>query len=168
MVLSGLMNRVAYEKLRCEIEERYRADLDALERVWQLSDDSGRSIAANSASSRPGRRLKGLKRAVENAIGDLLAERIETFTIDHVIERIRRRDPELGRVIKSSPNKRASLSNALKRLVDGKKLGLHSTGTGSQANRYEFPEDKFHEFDEEEFEECNTNEEPAKKSFLTG
>lgn len=107
------MTEREYKRLRREIEERYKSDLEALERIWELSR---RDAPADRGQ------LKGLlKQVVERAEGPFTAESI-------------RREIEM--IAPGFGAKPASVSRLLKRLAEQGDIAIVEKGEGRRPTKY--------------------------------
>ncbi len=116
-----------YLRLKREIEERSRADLKALNRVWQMSGagavPSAGSREGASESRTRGRLLTAARAAIKEIQGDLTQQTVRS--------KIQEMDPVFGITVK-----RASLSSALRRLAHDGELELVSAGSGKRQSVY--------------------------------
>ena len=114
------MNDREYARLKKQIEEEYRANLDALERIWKMSKKQGLSAMANS---KRGSLLIAARQAI--------AEKHGTFNLRDIEESIKRHNPDL-------PVRRASLSSTLLRLLEDGDLEVVEKGIGRKASIYRY------------------------------
>jgi hypothetical protein len=119
-----------YQRLRDQIEDRYRRDLEALERVWQLAGGGeAPTLSADAPADQSGAarfdhgQVERLVRVTVQKFGD-------EFTVHQVREYIRRQRPEFAGV------PRASISSALRRLAASGRLIVVEQGVGKRPSRY--------------------------------
>lgn len=131
------MNEKEYYRLRRKAEADYKANLEALERVWQMSSRTSRNGANPELGDRPQkaavRKRKGFKQAaISEAIKDLVnAEKANDFTFHDVHQVIKQKNRELAESIQ--PN---YISTVLSRLVAEHEIRVVESGTGNKASRY--------------------------------
>src|SRR5262245_39191875 len=115
------VTRREYLNLRAKIEQTYRDDLAALDRVWRLS--SGRDEDSGDESEQaetPERRTRG---SVDRLVRWVIADLPEPFGLREVQGSLSVRSPEESRSIP-----RASISSALMRLADAGMLDVVEQG----------------------------------------
>jgi hypothetical protein len=112
------MNDREYERLRKGIEEEYRLNLDALERVYKWSKKHPTATASNG---KRGNLLKAARNAVNMKTG--------IFKLQDIEEAIKRTDSEIT-------IRRPSLSSALLRLVEDGILEVVDRGSGRKGSTY--------------------------------
>lgn len=112
------MNDREYERLRKGIEDEYRANLDALERVYKWSKKHPSSTSSNG---KRGNLLKAARNAVSMKTG--------AFDLRDIEEAIKRSDPDIT-------IRRPSLSSALLRLVEDEILEIVDRGSGRKGSTY--------------------------------
>jgi hypothetical protein len=127
------MREKDYNKLRREIQEKCRQDIEALDRVWaMISGTSPGLVSSDFAGNGAGSaapRIEGLA----DAIREVLPAMPETFTIRDVIDAIGRGNPELGASVREKPT---SVSSALKRFEREKKITLTRVGVDKKPSEY--------------------------------
>jgi hypothetical protein len=117
------MQEREYLRLKRSIEERYRKDLESLERVWELSKDNGGGGKEESG--------EGFKRGdLQNAIIRAVEQFPGTFTAEDMHEKIKETEPEIG--AKAKPT---SVSSALTRM-DGNEIEVVERGVGRKPTVY--------------------------------
>lgn len=116
------MQEREYLRLRREIEERCKADLASLERVWELSRTSGGSKKDTGDGIKRG----DLQNAIIRAIGQFATD----FTAEQMHARIKVTDPEIGEKAKPS-----SVSSALNRM-EGSEIEIVVRGVGRKPSVY--------------------------------
>jgi len=113
-----------YLRLRRQIEDKYRADIDALERVWQMAQPPESPAKAETP------RIEGLTEAVRG----LLRTVPEPFNLRSVIGRLNEHpDQNIAQAARSRP---ASVSTVLKRLEKTGEIRLLEKGSGKRASSY--------------------------------
>jgi len=115
------MNEREYRKLSAQIEQRYREDIAALDRIWQLAKPS-----ANGTS----RAVKGTRGVVQDGVRAAIGEINGKFTLRDVEHWIRANKPDLH------DTARTTISGTLKRLV-GKEIEVLEAGKGKRATVYQ-------------------------------
>jgi len=114
------MQEREYLRLRREIEERHRRDLESLERVWELSGGPTKREATD-----------GIKRGdLQSAIIRALSQFTSDFTAEQMHAKIKVTDPEIGEKAKPS-----SVSSALNRM-EGNELEIVIRGVGRKPSWY--------------------------------
>jgi hypothetical protein len=117
------MQEREYLRLKREIHERCRKDLESLERVWQLSIETG---GAKKDDATEGIKRGDLQTAILRAIGQFNGN----FTAEDMHEKIKETDPEIG--AKAKPT---SVSSALMRM-DGNEIEVIERGVGRKRSVY--------------------------------
>jgi hypothetical protein len=118
------MNEREYLRLKTVAEAEYRRKIEAIELVWRMTGGTGKSSQKNVDSSIG----KGsLQQAILYAI-DLLAGE---FTVRDVEDQMRAANPTFAANVK-----RPSVSAALKRLADEKKIVSVEVGKGKRPSKY--------------------------------
>jgi hypothetical protein len=116
------MQEREYLRLKREIQERCRKDLESLERVWQLSMETGGAKLDSS---------DGIKRGdLQNAIIRAIGQFTGNFTAEDMHQKIKETDPEIG--AKAKPT---SVSSALMRM-DGNEIEVIERGVGRKRSVY--------------------------------
>jgi hypothetical protein len=116
------MQEREYLRLKREIEERCRKDLESLERVWELS----------KATEGPHRETgDGIKRGdLQNAIIRAIGQFASDFTAEQMHAKIKVTNPEIGEKAKPS-----SVSSALNRM-EGNEIEVVIRGVGRKPSVY--------------------------------
>ncbi|SRR5258706_14559981 len=118
------MNEREYLRLKNVAEAEFRRKIEAIELVWRMTGGTSKNGPKTGDSSIG----KGsLQQAMRYAV-DLLAGE---FTARDVESQMRANDPAFAANVK-----RASLSAALKRLADDKKIVLVEVGAGKRPSKY--------------------------------
>ncbi len=107
-----------YLRLKKEIEDRCRKDLEALERVWQLSK-----------RDEPDNKIK--RGDLQNAIVRVVSELKQDFTAEQVLARLKTAAPEIGEKTKAS-----TVSSALKRMHENGEIDAVIRGIGRKPSVY--------------------------------
>jgi hypothetical protein len=107
-----------YDRLKKQIEEEYRANLDALERIWRMSKKQGGSAPSN-----------GKRGSLLGAARQAVAEKHGTFNLRDIEDSIKRHNPDLT-------VRRPSLSSTLLRLVEDGDLEVVEKGIGRKGSTY--------------------------------
>jgi CRP-like cAMP-binding protein len=127
------LNQRDYERLRKQIEDRYRRDIEALERVWEMAaaGSNGQKEPTNgrAPSGTQNHRIEGLT----DAIRKVLITIDGTFTLRDIMARLSATDSIIGESIKDKP---ASVSSALKRLESEGEISVVRKGTGKRPSEY--------------------------------
>jgi hypothetical protein len=117
------MQEREYLRLRREIQERCRRDLESLDRVWQLSMESGGAKKEETGD--------GIKRGdLQNAIIRTVGQFEGTFTAEDMHQKIKETEPEIGTKAKAT-----SVSSALNRM-DGNEIEVVERGVGRKRSVY--------------------------------
>jgi predicted transcriptional regulator len=119
------MKQRDYERLRREIEERYKGDLAALERIWQMAQGMDSNAAVEVAP-----RIEGLTEAVRAILPDLN----EPFNLRSVIARLN--DNPDQQIVEAARNRPSSISTVLKRIEKAGEIRLIEKGSGKRASSY--------------------------------
>jgi hypothetical protein len=136
------MHEREYKRLKAQIESRYRADLSALERVWQMAQSSeppSKPARAQTEDHKPG--LFG-QMVEEFAPEASLVERARAalpppgtaFTVRFIEAKIRNAYPDMNGSLSL-----ASLSSTLKRFADKGEIHIKIAGAGKRATVFEVP-----------------------------
>jgi hypothetical protein len=127
------LNRRDYDRLKKQIEDRYRRDIEALERVWEMANGGAgaqrESPEGRAATSTQHTRVEGLT----DAIRKVLATITGTFTIRDIMARVIEIDQAVGEAIQDKP---ASVSSALKRLESEGEISVVRKGSGKRPSEY--------------------------------
>lgn len=113
------MNDREYDRLKKQIEEEYRANLDALERIWRMSKKQNSAAAASN----------GKRGSLLVAARQAITQRHGTFNLRDIEEAIKRNNPDLT-------IRRPSLSSTLLRLVEDGEVEVVERGIGRKASTY--------------------------------
>jgi hypothetical protein len=116
------MQEREYLRLKREIEQRCRKDLESLERVWELSKTTG----GGSKETGDGIKRGDLQNAIIRAIGQFTTD----FTAEQMHAKIKVTNPEIGDKAKSS-----SVSSALNRM-GGNEIEIVIRGVGRKPSVY--------------------------------
>jgi len=116
------MQEREYLRLKREIEERCRKDLESLERVWELSKTAG----GGNRETGDGIKRGDLQTAIIRAIGQFTTD----FTAEQMHAKIKVTNPEIGEKAKSS-----SVSSALNRM-EGNEIEIVIRGVGRKPSVY--------------------------------
>lgn len=134
IIAGRIMNEREYQRLRRKIVERYNRDLEALDRVRRISDDSddvddsGTGAGAGTAAVSSAR-IVGLLDVVRTAVW----AQSGTFNLRDVIAKIEEQNPEVGDLL---VGKSTSVSSALKRLQDENCIEVVQLGSGKRPSIY--------------------------------
>jgi hypothetical protein len=148
------MDRAEYTRLREKIEHRYRRDLDALDRVWEMSQDGepagppAPTVVANSslplrhvgptthqsngatpAPTSPDKTRMDVISLVRKAIPYMTAAK---FDCSDIFDAIISDHPDLEEKLNKS-----SITSALNRLVDSQEIYLLERGAGKRATVFQ-------------------------------
>ncbi len=115
------MNQKDYDRLKRQIEDRYRADLEALERIRELSNGSA---PVSDASANP----EGLPDKVKQAVQEMGDEAV--FTKRTLTNHLRKSDPTIPQSIQSA------VGGILKRMKEAGEIRLVRVGKGKRATEY--------------------------------
>jgi hypothetical protein len=118
------MNEREYHRLKTVAEAEYRRKVEAIEMVWRMT--GGTSKNGSKATGIPVEK-GSLQQAIRYAIDLLMGD----FTARDVEDQMRANDPEFA-----SKVKRPSVSAAVKRLADDKKIVLIQVGKGKRPSKY--------------------------------
>lgn len=132
--IDASMNERDYIRLKKQINERYQRDLEALERVWQMAQESNGlvSISSSNRSYSSGdnvMRNEGLTEAIRSALRTF----DDPFTVHIVINRVSELFPDLAESVRQKP---ASVSSALKRLEKFREIEVIRVGSGKRPSEY--------------------------------
>lgn len=130
------MNQREYLRLKEQIEKRYRDDLAALNRIWELSRRSDsesnqrQSHVAPREEAAPAQDITSPVRLVREA----LPPPGKQFTVKTIEEAIREAHPDLNGTLTQ-----AVLSSTLRRMADGEgaEIRVHQMGRGRRPTVYE-------------------------------
>ncbi len=117
------MNEAEYKRLRRRLDEKYREDCAALDRVWQLAREHKDGGSASVSIERG---------KVQGAVLLILEQMDGEFKLEDVVERIRLLNPELAAVENSSVS---TVLRRLEGLPDGQ-LEMVSRGRGKRPTLY--------------------------------
>jgi hypothetical protein len=112
------MNDREYDRLKKQIEEEYRTNLDALERIWKMSKKQSGTSPSN-----------GKRGSLLIAARQAATEKHGTFNLRDIEESIKRHHPDLT-------VRRPSLSSTLLRLVEDGDLEVVEKGIGRKGSIY--------------------------------
>jgi len=115
------MNSKEYERLRRQIEDRYREDLQALERIRELSNGTA-PVREGSASP------DGLSEKVKEAVQGLSDDAV--FSKRTLTVQIRQADPTIPQSVQGA------IGGILKRMFDAGEIKLYRRGKGKRASEY--------------------------------
>lgn len=122
------MTEKDYLKLRKQIDERYRADVDALNRIWGLSN----KVTPPSANETKDPKVQ-IRGHLVQTIREIIPSIPGKFTVHEIERRLIERVPEIS-------IKRTSLSQVLKRLLEDEKIiNLVEAGVGRAPSVYISP-----------------------------
>jgi hypothetical protein len=128
-----ILNRRDYERLRKQIEDRYRRDIEALDRVWEMANGASgtqkEASEARASSSTQSPRVEGLTDAIRKALATITG----TFTLRDIMAKVMEVDPVVGEAIQDKP---ASVSSALKRLEGDDEISVVRKGSGKRPSEY--------------------------------
>ncbi|HBB88145.1 MAG TPA: hypothetical protein DC047_11060 [Blastocatellia bacterium] len=114
------MNQKDYERVKRQIEDRYRADLDALERIRELTNGS---FSQAESSANP----EGLPDKVKQAVSDVDEA---VFTKRTLTNHLRKSDPTIPQSIQNA------VGGILKRMKDAGEIREVRVGKGKRATEY--------------------------------
>ncbi len=118
------MKQAEYERLKSDALTEYKRKIDAIETVWKMTG----GVTLNAATVEgPGISKGALQQAILVALQALPGE----FTLRDIEKQIQINDSVFAAKIK-----RPSISSALKRLADDKKIALVTLGKGKRASTY--------------------------------
>ena len=120
------MNEREYLRMRRQIEDDAKKKLEALELVWQMMRDP-RNGPASDDDANPVKRG-----AIDAAVRKVLPHLSGTFQPRDVIEMVEQRQPDLAGLVN-----RTTVSSALRRLAEEKRLTVVEPGKGKRPTRYE-------------------------------
>jgi hypothetical protein len=115
------MNSKEYERLRQQIEDRYKADLAALERV--------RSLSGDFTSEKPDLAIPTIEELTDKVKGLLPELNGDVITKRTVMAKLRETEP-------ATPKAVQDMLGAVLRRLDGTELQLHRKGSGKRASEY--------------------------------
>ena len=117
------MKESDYHRLRRQIEEKYKKDIEALERVWEMAK-------GDSAAKVENPRIEGLTEAVKGVIREI----DEPFNLRTVIAQLKEHpDRQIAEAAEQRPS---SISTVLKRLEANGEIRLREKGSGKRASTY--------------------------------
>lgn len=132
------MDRATYDQLRNKIKAEYQANLDALNRVWEMAKSLPASNGAVKRDETPPpsddvavepREIGAEKGFVMRAVTDVLPSMSGTFTWQDVLSELSRRHP-------SVQFNETSVRQAVKRLVELDTLKLAQQGQGRRPSLF--------------------------------
>lgn len=120
------MKKSDYLQLKQKIEDRHKADISALERVWSLSQDEVAPLEAqdfNNGSASP------RANTFTDAVRSTILTKEHPFTVRDIMEEVGKTNPEYRK-------DRIAFATIIHRLVKAEKLEIQEKGKGRRQGTY--------------------------------
>ena len=120
------MKKSDYLQLKQKIEERHKADISALERVWSLSQDELTPLEAqdfNNGSASP------RANTFTDAVRSTILSQEQPFTVRDIMDEVGKTNPDYRKA-------RSAFATIIFRLLKAEKLEINEKGKGRKQGSY--------------------------------